>query len=54
MEPALFIALRLSKEGFGSVDSILSMGADLVLAALEYSAFLADYEETAIELNKEP
>ena len=54
MDPALFIALRLSKEGFGSVEAILGMAVELVLAALEYSSFLAEYEETAIELNKEP
>lgn len=54
MDNALFIALRLSKEGFGSVESILDRRLDVVLATLEYSTFLAEYEETAIELNKEP
>jgi hypothetical protein len=54
MDNALFIALRLSKEGFGSVEAILDMSVDVVLATLEYSTFLAEYEETAIEINKEP
>jgi hypothetical protein len=52
MESDLFIALRLAKEGFGSPESILAMPVDVVLAALEYSTFLAEYEETAMELNR--
>lgn len=46
------MALRLSKEGFGTLEEILSMPADLVLAAWEYVGFLGDYEETAMEINR--
>ena len=46
------MALRLSKEGFGTVEQILAMPADLVLSAWEYTSFLSDYEETAMEINK--
>jgi len=48
------VALRLAKEGFGRMDAILEMPADLVLDALEYSAFLCDYQNASIELNREP
>jgi len=52
MEESTLVALRLSKEGYGSPVAILDMPADIVLAALEYSNFCSDYEETAHELNK--
>ena len=52
METHLLISLRLAKEGFGTVEQILAMPTDLVLAAWEYVGFLGEYEETAIELNK--
>ena len=53
MDPALYYALRLAKEGYGPADHILQQPVDLVLANLEFSAFLGDYETTAAELNKE-
>lgn len=46
------VALRLSKEGFGRPDEILKMRCDLVLTAFEYSAFLRNYENAVIEMNK--
>jgi len=52
MDTGLLIALRLSKEGFGTLDQILAMPADLVLSAWEYVGFIGDYEETAMEINK--
>lgn len=53
MDPALLIAARLSKEGFGTVDQILASRTRSVLAMLNYSTVLADAQETAGELNKE-
>ena len=53
MDSSVLIALRLSKDGFGTPEQILAMPSDLVLSALEYSGFLADYEEAVIDLNKE-
>lgn len=47
------MALKLSKEGFGRPDEILSMPCDLVLAALEYSSFLMKYQDAFYELNKD-
>lgn len=52
METDLLIALRLAKEGYGTVEQILAMPADLVLATWEYVGFLSEYEETLLELNK--
>lgn len=52
MDSTLLIALRLGKEGYGSPDTILNMATDLVLAMLEYTTFLADYEEAAVELSQ--
>lgn len=46
------MALRLAKEGYGTVEQILAMPTDLVLATWEYMGFLQDYEETLMELNK--
>ncbi len=53
MRPALLIAVRLSKEGFGSVDSIRTSASRSVLAMLTYSKFMIDAQETAAELNRE-
>lgn len=53
MDPALLAALKLSREGYGSPVEILEMPTDVVMAALEHSNFLAEYESTATELNKE-
>jgi hypothetical protein len=52
MDEAVVVALRLAKEGFGDLEAILAMPADLVLDALEYSTFLATYQETHMELNR--
>jgi hypothetical protein len=52
MDEAVVVALRLAKEGFGGVEAILAMPVDLVLDALEYSNFLATYNETLAELNR--
>lgn len=46
------IALHLAKQGFGTIEGILEMRTDLVLDAAEFTRFLGDYEESAIELNK--
>lgn len=48
----MVVALRLSKEGFGRPDEILDMATDVVLAALDYSVFIGDYEQTASVLNQ--
>lgn len=53
MDEATVIALRLAKEGYGTVEQILGMRADLVLDALEYSGFLSDYQETYFNINRE-
>lgn len=52
MPEEMLIALRLSKEGFGRPDEILNMRTDVVIAAMEYSEFLATYQRTHYELNK--
>lgn len=52
MDMALYLAIRLSKEGFGPVQQILATPAPIVLAMLNYSNFLSDVQETAAELNK--
>ena len=49
----IVIALRLSKEGFGTPEDILKSSSDLVLAEVEYIKFCKDYEEVFYELNKE-
>lgn len=53
MDSALLAALKLAREGYGTPEAILQMPADIVLAAIEHSNFIADYESTAVELNKE-
>lgn len=49
------VALRLAKAGYGGGDPerILKMRADLVVAAIQYEAFLIDYERTFLEINRE-
>ena len=49
----LLTACRLSKEGMGTPTEILAMPAEVVLAALEFSGFVADYNSTVEELNKD-
>jgi hypothetical protein len=51
MDEAQLVALRLSKEGFGSPVDVLAMPTDIVLAALDYSGFISDYEQTSHSLN---
>lgn len=53
MDPGLLIPVRLSKEGYGTPEQIENMRTDLVLAALAFSDFTADYISTASELNKQ-
>jgi len=45
--------VRLAKEGFAPLDSILAMPTTLVLAALDYSNCLNDYQAAYVELNKD-
>ncbi len=49
------IVHRLAREGIGGGDPerVLGMRADLVLGAWEMSTFLATFDETDVELNKE-
>lgn len=48
------LALRLSKEGFGSVTEIMEQWpADRFLDAVEYSRFLDEYQETHVEMNRQ-
>lgn len=44
--------MRLAKEGLGTVNEVLEWPADRFLDAVEYSNFLADYQETHLELNR--
>ncbi len=53
MDEALLVALRLAKDGFGTAAEILETPAPLVLAMLNYSSFLVDYQETYAEINRE-
>lgn len=53
MDAARLIAVRLSKEGYGTPAQILASPAPDVLDMLHYSNFLADVNETAAELNRE-
>ena len=46
------VALKLSKEGYGTPVEILDMKADVVLAAVHYTKFLSDYESAFIGINK--
>ena len=53
MNPALLVALRLSKAGFGTPVEILRMPVSVVLGALEFVSFQAQYEDAYYELNKQ-
>jgi hypothetical protein len=53
MDEELLIPVRLSAEGYGTIQEIRDMRADLVIAALTYTNFLSDYEETLTEINRE-
>jgi len=51
----MMVALRLAKAGYagGDPERVLSMRADIVIAALQYEAFIDDYERAFIDINKE-
>lgn len=48
------LALRLAKGGWwgGDPGKVLAAPVDEVLEAVQYEAFLGDYEQALIELNK--
>lgn len=48
------MALRLASAGYcgGDPERVMRMRADWVLAAIQYEAFKADYEDVFLELNK--
>lgn len=52
METARWAALKVAHAGFGTPEQVEQMPTDIVLDALEYITFLADYEATAAEINK--
>ena len=51
----LVVALKLAKAGYcgGDPERIFQMRVDIVMAALHYEAFRADYERAFYELNRE-
>ena len=51
----MMIALRLAKAGYtgGDPERVLKMRSDIVIAAIQYEAFINDYERAYIELNRE-
>lgn len=51
----MMVALRLAKAGYagGDPERVLKMRADTVIAAIQYEAFINDYERAYIELNRE-
>lgn len=51
MNPALLIALRLSKAGFGSPVEILRMPVSIVLGAMDFDRAQSDYADVYRELN---
>jgi hypothetical protein len=51
MRLPLLIAVRLSKEGFGSTQDILRAPVDVVLAQLEFCTFQRNYDEAVADLN---
>lgn len=53
MDTALLMAVRLSKEGYGSPQQILESPVRHVIAMLTYSNALSDAQETASEINRE-
>lgn len=52
MQRARLLAVRLSREGFGTPEQILRMPAPLALDCLEFCNFTADYEQAFQTLNK--
>ena len=55
MKRSLLVALRLAKEGFmgGNPDAILKAPTATVIAMMEYTNYVGEYQETYMELNKE-
>lgn len=51
MDDATFIALGLSKAGFGRADEIRRLPTNLVLDMLDYSNFLSDFNDTVAAIN---
>ena len=51
----MMVALRLAKAGYagGDPERVLKMRADVVLAAMQYEAFLNEYERTYVDINRE-
>jgi hypothetical protein len=51
----MVIALRLAKAGYagGDPERVLKMRTDMVLGAIQYEAFINDYERAYIEINRE-
>lgn len=49
------VALTLASAGWwdGDPEKVLQAPADLVMGAMQYVAFRADYERTYVEINKE-
>lgn len=45
---------RLSKAGYGTVAEIKEWNAREVLQAIHYEEFQADYENTYVEMNRNP
>jgi len=52
MEEEAVLALRLVKEGIGTLREVEELPADKFLDALEYLNFLSDYQETHTEINR--
>ena len=54
MPAEALISCRLAREGYyQSPGAVLAAPVDEVCDAIEHSNFIAQYEETAIELNRE-
>lgn len=55
MDEALGVAVRLARQGYGGGDPrvILRMPSSVVVTAVHYENFLADYEAAYVELNRE-
>lgn len=52
MSAGLFEAARLSKEGFGTIEQILNMAANLVIELIHFTRYRVEFEETFTILNR--
>ncbi len=52
MDPAKIIALRLCREGYGDYRALLRSPSRDVIDMLVHANFLADFNETAGEINR--